>query len=83
MCRWQLFFIFDFDELVHRQFGTWSMGLVTAVADNQALFLKYATGPEFNPYQMRPAAIRAFFEGADGEHALDWVVESAAITPHV
>ncbi|MFC7436354.1 BLUF domain-containing protein [Hydrogenophaga bisanensis] len=53
--------ILDFDEVTHRQFSAWSMGLVSAVADNQSLFLKYASGPEFDPYQMRPVALRAFF----------------------
>jgi len=32
--------ILDFEEIVHRQFGSWSMGLVSTVAENQALFLK-------------------------------------------
>lgn len=53
--------ILDFEEIVHRQFGSWSMGLVNAVAENQALFLKYASGPQFDPYQMRPNTLRAFF----------------------
>ena len=53
--------ILDFQEIVHRNFGTWSMGLVNAVAENQALFLKYASGPQFDPYQMRPDTLRAFF----------------------
>ncbi len=53
--------ILDFEEIVHRQFGSWSMGLVSTVAENQALFLKYASGPRFDPYEMRPATLRAFF----------------------
>lgn len=53
--------ILDFQEIVHRQFGSWSMGLVSTVADNQALFLKYATGAQFDPYEMRPDTLRAFF----------------------
>lgn len=53
--------ILDFEEVIHRQFSAWSMGLVNAVAENQALFLKYAAGPEFDLYQMRPVVLRAFF----------------------
>ncbi|MDO8903803.1 BLUF domain-containing protein [Hydrogenophaga sp.] len=53
--------ILDFQEIVSRQFGAWSMGLVSTVVDNQALFLKYATGAQFDPYEMRPETLRAFF----------------------
>lgn len=53
--------ILDFEEILSRQFGAWSMGLVSTVADNQALFLKYSTARAFDPYQMRPPALRAFF----------------------
>jgi hypothetical protein len=53
--------ILDFEEIIQRQFGAWSMGLVSTVADNQALFLKYASGAQFDPYQMRPPALRVFF----------------------
>lgn len=53
--------ILDFQEIVSRQFGAWSMGLVSTVADNQAIFLKYATGAQFDPYEMRPETLRAFF----------------------
>jgi hypothetical protein len=53
--------ILDFEAIVHRQFGAWSMGIVSSVADNQALFLKYASGPQFDPYDMGPDTLRAFF----------------------
>ena len=53
--------ILDFETIVCRQFTGWPMGLVSTVADNQALFLKYADGPQFDPYAMRPEALRAFF----------------------
>jgi Sensors of blue-light using FAD len=53
--------ILDFTDIIHRQFGGWSMGLVNANADNQALFLKYASGPEFDPYEMGTETLRAFF----------------------
>jgi hypothetical protein len=53
--------ILDFEEITHRQFGAWSMGLVSRVPENQALFLKYSSGAEFDPYLMRPVTLRAFF----------------------
>ncbi|MCU0763210.1 MAG: BLUF domain-containing protein [Hydrogenophaga sp.] len=53
--------ILDFQDIACRDFGTWNMGLVSAVEDNRALFLKYASGPQFDPYQMRPETLRAFF----------------------
>ena len=53
--------ILDFEEIVCRQFGSWSMGLIHSAPDNQALFLKYAAGPQFDPYEMRPNTLRAFF----------------------
>lgn len=53
--------ILDFEEIVCRQFGEWSMGLIHSVPENQALFLKYAAGPQFDPYEMRPNTLRAFF----------------------
>lgn len=53
--------ILDFEEIVYRDFGSWSMGLVNTVSENQSLFLKYASGPQFDPYQMRPDTLRAFF----------------------
>jgi hypothetical protein len=53
--------ILDFDDIVSRQFSTWSMGLVSTTAEHQALFLKYSTGPNFDPYQMSTQTLRAFF----------------------
>lgn len=53
--------ILDFEEIVCHEFGSWSMGLIHSAPDNQALFLKYAAGPQFDPYEMRPNTLRAFF----------------------
>jgi Sensors of blue-light using FAD len=53
--------ILDFEEIVCRQFGVWSMGLVSTTAENRAMFLKYSTGTEFDPYNMTALPLRAFF----------------------
>ncbi len=53
--------ILDFVEIHKREFGVWSMGLVSSIAENQALFLKYSPGAEFDPYGMSPLALREFF----------------------
>lgn len=58
--------ILDFEEIVQRQFSVWSMGLVSSTADNQTLFLKYATGPQFDPYSLSAPALRAFFTELQG-----------------
>jgi hypothetical protein len=53
--------ILDFSEIVARQFGTWSMGLIAATQENRQLFLKYSSTSEFDPYKMSPGTLRAFF----------------------
>ncbi len=53
--------ILDFAEVHKRQFGVWNMGLVSAIADNQAMFLKYSPGADFDPYAMSPQTLREFF----------------------
>lgn len=53
--------ILDFSEIVVRQFGDWSMGLIAATQENRQLFLKYASTAEFDPYKMSPSTLRAFF----------------------
>jgi hypothetical protein len=53
--------ILDFSEIVARQFGSWSMGLVSATQENRQLFLKYSTSADFDPYSMSPVTMRAFF----------------------
>ncbi len=53
--------ILDFVEIHKRDFGGWTMGLVSSIAENQALFLKYSPGAEFDPYAMSPLALREFF----------------------
>jgi hypothetical protein len=53
--------ILDFSEITVRQFGTWSMGLIAATQENRQLFLKYSSTADFDPYQMAPKTLRAFF----------------------
>lgn len=53
--------VLDLSEIVVRQFGTWSMGLIAATQENRQLFLKYSTTSEFDPYKMSPSTLRAFF----------------------
>lgn len=53
--------ILDFVEIHKREFGAWTMGLVSSIAENQTLFLKYSPGAEFDPYGMSPLALREFF----------------------
>jgi hypothetical protein len=53
--------ILDFSEIVVRQFGNWSMGLVSATQENRQLFLKYSSTADFDPYAMSPVTLRAFF----------------------
>ena len=53
--------ILDFSEIVVRQFGTWSMGLIAAVQENRQMFLKHSMTADFNPYKMSPSTLRAFF----------------------
>ncbi len=54
--------ILDFSEITSRRFSTWSMGLLSSVADNRQMFLKYASSADFDPYSMSPGTLRAFFD---------------------
>lgn len=54
--------LLDFCEIPYRRFGSWSMGLVSSVAENRELFLKYSNTSSFDPYAMSPATLRAFFD---------------------
>ena len=44
-------------EVDARLFGRWAMGGVTTIEANRPMFLKFATQAEFDPFQMRPAAL--------------------------
>lgn len=54
--------ILDFSETASRRFSTWSMGLISSVAENRQVFLKYSRSNEFDPYNMSPASLRGFFD---------------------
>lgn len=54
--------ILDMAEIPHRRFGSWSMGLLTAMEENQAIFLKYSSSTEFDPFSMSSATLREFFD---------------------
>ncbi|MFM1980528.1 MAG: hypothetical protein RLZ68_1793 [Pseudomonadota bacterium] len=53
--------VLDFSEIVSRQFGSWSMGLIAATDENRRVFLKYSSTSNFDPYKMSPSTLRAFF----------------------
>ena len=54
--------ILDMTEIPHRRFGSWSMGLLTAMEENRAIFLKYSNSTEFDPFSMSSATLREFFD---------------------
>ena len=63
--------VLDFSEIVSRQFGDWTMGLIPYTQDNRQLFLKYSSSAEFDPYQMSPGTLRAFF--TEVMHNVRWL----------
>lgn len=54
--------ILDFSEIAARRFGNWNMGLISSLAENRQMFLKYSPKAEFDPYSMSPASLREFFD---------------------
>jgi len=54
--------ILDFSEISSRHFGNWNMGLISTVAENRQVFLKYSGSNNFDPYSMSPASLRGFFD---------------------
>ena len=53
--------ILDLSDIAVRQFGSWSMGLISATQENRQLFLKYSSTADFDPYSMSATTLRAFF----------------------
>ena len=53
--------VLNFSEIDQRLFTGWSMGLVTTTEANLKVFLKYSPQAEFDPYQIRPAALDLLF----------------------
>ncbi len=54
--------ILDFSEIAARRFGHWNMGLISTVAENRQVFLKYSGSNSFDPYSMSTASLRGFFD---------------------
>lgn len=54
--------ILDFSEITCRRFGAWNMGMISSVEENRLLFLKYSSNAHFDPYNMSPLTLRAFFD---------------------
>jgi len=54
--------ILDFSEIAARRFGNWNMGLISTVAENRQVFLKYSGSNSFDPYSMSTASLRGFFD---------------------
>ena len=54
--------ILDFAEIPSRKFTNWSMGLLSSLESNRAIYLKYSRSASFDPYTMSPSTLRAFFD---------------------
>ena len=54
--------ILDFSEIPCRKFAQWSMGSLSALESNRAVYLKYSRSAIFDPYTMNPTTLRAFFD---------------------
>ena len=54
--------ILDFSEIAARRFGNWNMGLISTVAENRQVFLRYSGSNSFDPYTMGTASLRGFFD---------------------
>lgn len=54
--------ILDFSEIASRKFTQWSMGSLSSLEANRAIFLKYSRSSSFDPYGMSPLTLRSFFD---------------------
>ncbi len=63
--------ILDFSEIASRKFAHWSMGSLSSLESNRAIYLKYSRSASFDPYTMSPTTLRAFFE--EIMHNAAWV----------
>ena len=54
--------ILDFAEIPARKFTQWSMGSLSSLESNRAIYLKYSRSASFDPYTMSPNTLRAFFD---------------------
>lgn len=51
-----------YEEIVERQFGGWTMGVVNLNRINMSIMLKYSETPTFDPYAVSGAASQAMLE---------------------
>ena len=54
--------ILDFSEINARKFTQWSMGSLSSLESNRAIYLKYSRSASFDPYTMSPSTLHAFFD---------------------
>ena len=54
--------VLDLNEIPHRRFTGWSMGLIASLEANRQLFLKYSSSTEFDPFSMSTLTLRSFFD---------------------
>ncbi len=54
--------ILDFSEINSRRFSNWNMGLISSIAENREIFLKYSNKSDFDPYSMSPSSLRGLFD---------------------
>ena len=63
--------ILDFSEITSRTFTLWSMGSLSSLESNRAIYLKYSRSASFDPYTMSPTTLGAFFD--EVMHNAAWV----------
>ena len=54
--------ILDFSDITSRKFTQWSMGSLSSMESNRAIYLKYSRSASFDPYTMSATTLRAFFD---------------------
>ena len=63
--------ILDFSEIAFRKFAQWSMGSLSSLESNRAIYLKYSRTASFDPYTMSPDTLRNFFD--EIVENIDWL----------
>ena len=54
--------ILDFSRISERRFTQWSMGSLSVLESNRAIYLKYSRAANFDPYTMSVDTLRGFFD---------------------
>lgn len=49
-------------ELTHREWSRWSMNYVSSTQENTAIYLKYSTTSDFNPYLLSFESVRGLMD---------------------